>query len=92
MNKINILYNNDIYIIDKDPYETFEETYERGWFIIKNYNNYDYDELVSQSIIALNIKKGMEYQQFFLKRKAIKTANIVVIKFIKTIPIIKGIM
>tara|TARA_B110000858_G_C17646235_1_gene400522 strand:+ start:417 stop:602 length:186 start_codon:yes stop_codon:yes gene_type:complete len=61
MNKINILYNNDIYIIDKDPYETFEETYERGWFIIKNYNNYDYDELVSQSIIALNIKKGMEY-------------------------------
>lgn len=61
MDKINILYNNDIYIIDKDPYETLEETYERGWFIIKNYHKYDYNELISESIINLNTKKGMEY-------------------------------
>lgn len=61
MDKINILYNNDIYIIDKDPYETLEETYERGWFIIKNYDNYNYNELISESIINLNKKKGMEY-------------------------------
>lgn len=61
MNKINILYNNEIYIIDKEPYETLEETYERGWFIIKNYYNYDYNELISQSIININSKKGMEY-------------------------------
>ena len=61
MNKINILYNNEIHIIDKEPYETLEETYERGWFIIKNYDNYDYNELISQSIININLKKGMEY-------------------------------
>jgi|TARA_B110000093_G_scaffold170249_1_gene199055 hypothetical protein len=61
MNKINILYNNEIHIIDKEPYETLEETYERGWFIIKNYDNYDYNELISQSIININLKKDMEY-------------------------------
>tara|TARA_B110000259_G_scaffold188445_1_gene247488 strand:- start:1062 stop:1277 length:216 start_codon:yes stop_codon:yes gene_type:complete len=61
MNKINILYNNEIHIIDKEPYETLEETYERGWFIIKNYDNYDYIELISKSIINTNLKKGMEY-------------------------------
>ena len=47
--------------IDKEPFETLEETYERGWFIIKNYDNYDYNELISQSIININSKKGMEY-------------------------------
>ena len=50
MNKINILYNNEIHIIDKEPYETLEETYERGWFIIKNYDNYDYIELISNQL------------------------------------------
>ena len=34
MNKINILYNNEMYIMIKN-HETLEETYERGWFIIK---------------------------------------------------------
>tara|TARA_B000000477_G_scaffold121274_1_gene123688 strand:- start:8804 stop:8989 length:186 start_codon:yes stop_codon:yes gene_type:complete len=61
MNKINILYNNEIHIIDKEPYETLEETYERGWFIIKNYHYYHYNELISNSIININLKKGMEY-------------------------------
>ena len=61
MDKIIILYNNKQYIIEKDPYETIDETYERGWFIIKNYDKYDYNELISKSIIILNIKKKMEY-------------------------------
>tara|TARA_B110000483_G_C18000405_1_gene467056 strand:- start:55 stop:240 length:186 start_codon:yes stop_codon:yes gene_type:complete len=61
MDKIIILYNNKQYIIEKDPYETIDETYERGWFIIKNYDKYDYNELISKSIIMLNIKKKMEY-------------------------------
>jgi len=61
MNKINILYNSEIHIIDKEPYETLEETYERGWYIIKNYHYYHYNELISNSIININLKKGMEY-------------------------------
>ena len=61
MDKIIILYNNKQYIIEKDPYETIDETYERGWYIIKNYDKYDYNELISKSIIMLNIKKKMEY-------------------------------
>jgi hypothetical protein len=55
------MHNNNIYFIDIDPYETIQETYERGWFIIKNYDNYEYNELVSLSIIKLNEKKGMTY-------------------------------
>ena len=47
MNKINILYNSEIHIIDKEPYETLEETYERGWYIVKNYHYYHYNELIS---------------------------------------------
>ena len=61
MNKISIMYNNNIYFIDIDPYETIQETYERGWFIIKNYDYYEYNNLVSLSIIKLNEKKGMVY-------------------------------
>jgi hypothetical protein len=61
MDKISIMHNNNIYFIDIDPYETIQETYERGWFIIKNYDNYEYNELVSLSIIKLNEKKGMTY-------------------------------
>ena len=41
----------------KEPFETLNETYKRGWYIVKNYNNYDYKKLYSLSIINNNIKK-----------------------------------
>ena len=56
-----INYNNKIYKIEKEPNELEEDTYKRGWFIIKNYNNYPYNELISRSIIYLNNEYGMIY-------------------------------
>ncbi len=51
-----------IYKIDKEPFETYEDTYSRGWFIIKNKDVYDNcKQLVSLSIIHNNNKKMMEY-------------------------------
>ena len=59
---ISILYENIIYIIMKEPFETIKETYNRGWFIVKNYNNYDYKKLYSLSIINNNIDNNMYYE------------------------------
>jgi hypothetical protein len=57
-----IINENYIYKIRKLPYETDENTYRRGWFIIKNYNSFEYDELISRSIIYLNeCKNKMKY-------------------------------
>jgi hypothetical protein len=52
-----IRYNNNIYKIEKEPFETDENSYIRGWFIVKNYEKYsNYNELISLSIIYLNNK------------------------------------
>jgi hypothetical protein len=57
-----IINDNYIYKIHKLPFETDENTYRRGWYIIKNYSSYDYDELISRSIIYLNeYKNKMKY-------------------------------
>lgn len=57
-----INYKGKLYLIDKEPFETFEETYCRGWFIIKNMHNYpNYNQVVSLSIMNNNLKKGMKY-------------------------------
>lgn len=53
-----IINDNYIYKIQKLPFETDENTYKRGWYIIKNYSSYDYDELISRSIIYLNEYKN----------------------------------
>ena len=62
-NEIIIIYQNFLYKIRKLPFETDENTYKRGWFIIKNIDNTaDYDELISKSIIYLNENKNnMKY-------------------------------
>jgi hypothetical protein len=62
-NNIIIVHNDYIYNIDKEPFETDENTYKRGWFIIKNYLNYsNLKELISNSIINLNENKNnMKY-------------------------------
>ena len=56
------MYRSKLYKIEKEPFETHEETYRRGWFIIKNMDKYqNFNELVSMSIIHNNVKKEMIY-------------------------------
>ena len=57
-----IVYDNYIYKIEKEPFETDENTYRRGWFIIKNQDKDNYEETVLKSIIYLNENKNkMKY-------------------------------
>ena len=57
-----IIANNYIYKIEKEPYETDENTYKRGWYIIKNYEKGDYEEIIGKSIKYLNEEKNnMKY-------------------------------
>ena len=58
---ISIQYNNDIYIIMKEPYETLNDTYNRGWYIVKKYDNNIYNKLYSESIIENNKLLGLDY-------------------------------
>tara|TARA_Y100000389_G_C17434066_1_gene504420 strand:+ start:765 stop:980 length:216 start_codon:yes stop_codon:yes gene_type:complete len=61
--KITLLFNNNIYIIEKEPFETLNETYARGWYIVKNYDKIDYKLLNSYSIINNNINTyNMNYE------------------------------
>ena len=56
-----IIYDNYIYKIEKEPYETDDNTFKRGWYIIKNQND-NYEEIFQQSIIYLNESKNkMKY-------------------------------
>jgi hypothetical protein len=60
-----IIHDNYIYNIIKEPFETDENTYIRGWYIIKNKSKYpsiQNEELISNSIIYLNeYKNNMKY-------------------------------
>ncbi len=61
-NKVTLLYNNNIYIIEKEPYETINESYTRAWYIVKNYNSMEYKLLNSYSIMINNINtNNMNY-------------------------------
>jgi hypothetical protein len=61
MDFIIIIHENYIYKIYKEPYETDENTYIRGWFIIKN-NTDEKETIISRSIIYLNeYKNNMKY-------------------------------
>jgi hypothetical protein len=61
MEFIIIIHENYIYKIYKEPYETDENTYIRGWYIIKN-NSEDIETVISRSIIYLNeYKNNMKY-------------------------------
>ena len=54
-----IIFDNHIYKIDKEPFETDENTYKRGLFIIKNFKSFhNNDELISKSIMYLNEQKN----------------------------------
>jgi hypothetical protein len=56
-----MIHDDKIYKIDKEPFETDENTYIRGWFIINKKTEIN-DELISRSIIHLNeYKNNMKY-------------------------------
>lgn len=61
--EIVIIYEYFLYKIRKLPFETDENTYKRGWYIVKNIDKIEnYDELISKSIIYLNENKNkMKY-------------------------------
>jgi hypothetical protein len=62
MNKINILNDTYMYIIETEPYEPTKDSYERAWYIINNYDKEKYNIIVSESIIKNNVKNGMIYE------------------------------
>jgi hypothetical protein len=63
-NSIVIIHDNAIYNIEKDQYETDENTYTRGWFMIKNQSIIkNLSQLISKSFIYLNERKNkMKYE------------------------------
>lgn len=50
-----------IHIIDKEPNENISDVYKRGWFIINNISNDNYQFVYSLSIMNINKNKGMTY-------------------------------
>jgi hypothetical protein len=62
-NHIVVIHENAIYDIEKEQFETDENTYKRAWYMIKNQNVFTtLSELISRSFIYLNEKKNnMKY-------------------------------
>lgn len=64
---ISLEYHGKIYNIETEPFETIEESYKRGWYIVKKMacdscENTDISSVYSSSIMMINIKnKGMIY-------------------------------
>jgi len=51
-NHIVVIHENAIYDIEKEQFETDENTYKRAWFMIKNQNVFTtLSELISRSFI-----------------------------------------
>ena len=61
MSVISLYYCGKIYIIEKEPFETNDIAYKRAWFIVKNYDKYNYNELISLSKININKNNEMIY-------------------------------
>ena len=62
MEDIIIHHKGCMYIIDKQPFETYEDAYQRGWFIVNHKHVYtDHKQLISLSFMDNYKKKGMEY-------------------------------
>ena len=61
---ISLQYRGRIYNIETEPFETIEESYKRGWYIVKQLSNTNTDNIssiYSSSIIMINKNKGMIY-------------------------------
>lgn len=61
---ISLQYQGKIYNIETEPFETVEESYKRGWFIVKQLSLDSCNDIAtvySSSIIMINKNKGMIY-------------------------------
>jgi hypothetical protein len=58
---ISIEYRGKIYNIPEEPFETSEDSYKRGWYIVKNIQDSSFKETYSRSLMFLNKNKGMKY-------------------------------
>lgn len=57
-----ILYKNRLNYIEKQPYESDDDAYMRGWYIIRNGLSFDNPEHICQSKIIINERvHGMTY-------------------------------
>jgi hypothetical protein len=61
MNVVVIFIKNKIYKLNKQPFETDTDAYERLWWIINNNKDLNNRKDISDSIKVINIKKGMSY-------------------------------
>jgi hypothetical protein len=61
MNVVVIFIKNTIYKLNKQPFETDTDAYERLWWIINNNKKINNPKDISDSIKVINIKKGMSY-------------------------------
>lgn len=61
MNVVVIFIKNTIYKLNKQPFETDSDAYERLWWIINNNKDLNNRKDISDSIKVINIKKGMSY-------------------------------
>lgn len=61
MNVVVIFIKNTIYKLNKQPFETDSDAYERLWWIINNNKDFNNRKDISDSIKVINIKKGMSY-------------------------------
>jgi hypothetical protein len=61
MNVVVIFIKNTIYKLNKQPFETDIDAYERLWWIINNNKDLNNRKDISDSIKVINIKKGMSY-------------------------------
>lgn len=56
-----IFVNNNIYKLNKQPFESDTNAYIRLWWLINNNKSLDSIEDISLSIIELNKRSGMSY-------------------------------
>jgi hypothetical protein len=62
MNNFIFLKNKDfLYLFEKQPYESDEDTYDRLWWIINNNKSINNINDISDSIKYINEKYGMSY-------------------------------
>tara|TARA_B110000444_G_scaffold47750_1_gene43598 strand:+ start:707 stop:901 length:195 start_codon:yes stop_codon:yes gene_type:complete len=61
MNVVVIFIKNKIYKLNKQPFETDTDAYERLWWIINNNKDLNNRKDISDSVKVINIKKGMSY-------------------------------
>jgi len=56
-----LFINNNIFFLNKEPFEDEQDTYDRLWWLINNNKNLDNILDISDSIKYINNKYGMIY-------------------------------